>query len=344
MSVESDAADIRPAVVRNGVHCVDLDPSPPIDWHLDGDWECVVSLAASSPDVAATIAMWQPSRLSDEQIEWFKPYAQRIRRWVVAAAPQSEAYARVQLHAAFRTLLVARDAFGVIDDESLLNPDTLNELFAYGMPDVDEGSRLTMRSALWAIGRAVNPHLFEPVRVPLRAPEVKAAYSAIEERDFRIAAGLPGYRNAVERRWTVAGSCGGGLNGRELKIAQVDDLVPLVDGRIAVQVRGERERLVPIRSDYTALVLEAAEDAQTGRFFSVSGPNAAYDTASRLCGGLSLRRTRSTWVAAHLRAGTTPSVLRVIAGGVSEKTLRELSARIEAELAPREAALQGLRA
>lgn len=344
MSPELDLSHIRTASADNGSDDIEPVFSSSVNWHLDGDWGSVVSLAASSPDVAATIAMWQPSRLPDDQIEWLKPHLERIRRWVVAAAPQSEAYARVQLHAASRALLAADEAFGVTDDESLLNPNSLNELVAYGLPDVDDGSKLTLRSALWAIGRAVNPDLFEPVRVPLRVPEVKPAYDAIEERNLRIAARLPGYRTAAERRWTVAGSCGAGLSAPELLRAETCDLVKLAGERIAVQVRGARERLVPIRAEYTALAFEAVDRAQQSRFFSARGANAVYDAASRLCGGLSLRRTRSTWVAAHLRAGTNPVVLRVIAGGVSEKTLRELSARIEAELAPHDAALQGLRA
>lgn len=337
MPFDLDLRDQRSAVASDTLHVNDR-ANP-----FNGDWESVVSLAASSPDVATVIAKWQPSRLSSEEIAWLAPHMTRIRRWVVAVAPQSEAYANYLMYAASRILLIADAAIGITDDESVLNPDTLNQLVAYATPNMADGSKLTFRSALKSIGRAVHPDLFEPAWVPLRPPEVKPAYSAAEEREFRIAAALPGYRNVVARRWTVAASCGAGLNGPEISRAEVTDLVPLVGGRIAVQVHGEKSRLVPIRSDYTALALQAAEDAKSHRFYSAGGRNACYDAASRLCDGLSLRRARSTWLTAHLRTGTTHAVLRVLAGAVSEKTLRELSARIEAEMTPMDAALEGLK-
>lgn len=347
MATERIVSIEHPRVV-DGTECDEDSPvapfgdSPDRSW-ADGDWESVVSLSASSPGVAVVIATWQPSQLPAEEIEWLTPHMERIRRWVVALGPSSESYAGYLLYAASRVLLLAERHFGVTDDESVLNPVTINELVAYALPDMSDGSKLTFRSSLRAIGRAVNPHLFEPPLVPLRAPEVKAAYTPTEERNFRIAAGLSGYRTVVERKWTLAGGCGAGLNGQEIRRAEVGDLVPLVGGRVAVQVHGKKARLVPIRTDYTALALEAAEAAQEGRFFTARGANATYDAASRLCDGLSLRRARSTWLTAHLRAGTAPPVLRVIAGGVSEKTLRELSARIESEMTPHDAALQGLK-
>ena len=246
--------------------------------------------------------------------------------------------------AASRALLLGDRNLGITDRESLLNPVSINELVAYAPPDMGDRTKQALHSALRVLGRAVNPHLFEPALVPLGAAEVAAAYSATEERDLRIAAGLPGYRSVVQRKWTLGGCCGGGLNGQEIRGAEVGDLVPLADGRVAVQVHGKKERLAPIRTDYTDLVLEAAAAAQSGPFFTARGPSAASDVASRARRRLSMRRARSTWLTAHLRAGTAPPVLRVIAGGVCQKVLRELSARIATELTPLDAAMQGLRA
>ena len=58
--------------------------------------------------------------------------------------------------------------------------------------------------------------------------------------------------------------------------------------------------------------------------------------------GLVLRRARTTWLAAHIEAGTGLAVLRAIAGPVSPSTLTALMSETAAELDPLEAACRGL--
>ena len=67
--------------------------------------------------------------------------------------------------------------------------------------------------------------------------------------------------------------------------------------------------MVPIRRAYTELVREALEHSQNGRFIQTTGQNIVYWIGSGLDigdgEGLSLRRARSTWLHAHLLAGTS---------------------------------------
>ena len=125
------------------------------------------------------------------------------------------------------------------------------------------------------------------------------------------------------------------------------DLVEMGDGRLAVDVSGRNPRVVPIRGDYTETLREAAEEAAgQAKFFSGKHKNAALYIAEKLIveglGGLSILRSRSTWLTAHLVAGTPLGALRKIAGPLSVRTLNSLVDAAAETLTPEEAARQGL--
>ena len=61
-------------------------------------------------------------------------------------------------------------------------------------------------------------------------------------------------------------------------------------------------------------------------------------------GGLNLRRARTTWLTAHLLAGTSLPSLRVLAGSLSAQTLIELIDLMVDEVDPEQAIQEGLRA
>ena len=72
---------------------------------------------------------------------------------------------------------------------------------------------------------------------------------------------------------------------------------------------------------------QAVEMAGGGRFYASSNPSSVYALAEKFAGRearLSLRRARSTWLAAHLFAGTPLWALRLAAGPVSASTLSAL--------------------
>ena len=111
---------------------------------------------------------------------------------------------------------------------------------------------------------------------------------------------------------------------------------------------------MPVRSCWTGTVREAARVAQQRdgrsagiRFVRARGKNAVSQIAAGLDfgrGGLSLRRARTTWLTAHLLAGTPYHALRAIAGSLSAKTLGELVELAVERIDAEQAVIEGLRA
>ena len=146
----------------------------------------------------------------------------------------------------------------------------------------------------------------------------------------------------------MGGSFGGGLYGSELDKARTDDIEETTDGRLIVQTKGLKARLVPIRRPHTDLVREALEHAHNGRFIKTTGRNSVYQISNTLDPGdgkgLSLRRARSTWLQAHLVAGTSLPALRWLGGSLSANTLAELLPEAADLLDNETAVTEGLRA
>ncbi len=155
--------------------------------------------------------------------------------------------------------------------------------------------------------------------------KIARPYTAAEEADYRFASNLPGWANRSKRMWIAAAALGAGLRGTEIAVARTGDLRDIDGGRLAVQVRGRHPRLAPIRQDYTTFAREAADGSPTDRFFPTDARNAVHSVAGRLDPGdgqcLVLRRSRSTWLVAHMVAGTPLAVLRRVAGPLSANTL-----------------------
>ena len=138
---------------------------------------------------------------------------------------------------------------------------------------------------------------------------------------FRLVYRLPGPANRSQRLWIVCGSLGAGLRGNTIAAARTSDIENIGDGRLAVRVRGRNRRLVPIRTDYTDLARAATNASATDRFVPTNARNIVHNTVSKLEPRLSLPRARSTWLVAHLLAGTSLAVLRKIGGPLSANTL-----------------------
>ena len=119
-------------------------------------------------------------------------------------------------------------------------------------------------------------------------------------------------------------------------------------GRLAVWVdpEGPSARLVPVRSGYTALLNRAVEHSNGQRFVAGTSRNAVFALAKGIevhgFGHFYLTRARSTWLQAHLLAGTSLAALRAIAGPLSLNTLDRLLGPVSQTIDPRDAALEGL--
>lgn len=113
-----------------------------------------------------------------------------------------------------------------------------------------------------------------------------------------------------------------------------------------VHVEGKHFRLVPMRRSYTELTKRLLADTGGGSFFKAKHANRVYGAAERIPasegGHLLFRRTRTTWLQAHIKAGVPLDKLRKIAGPVSTNTLDDLIAMAVAEVDPEEAVSAGL--
>ena len=205
------------------------------------------------------------------------------------------------------------------------------------------------RWLLRRVGRAVfaDGWAKAPVGEPIGRRPPAGPYGPGDEAAFRLSACLPARAEPAGRRWVVAATLGAGLLGPAIATADADDIVDLGDGRLGIRVGGRHPRVVPIRADYTPLVTEAAELVGDGCFVRATHRTAVYMLCRQV--GISghtfsVRRARSTWLVAHLQAGTSLWALRQIAGPVSGDTLTALLTASATGRDPLEAALEGLRA
>ena len=128
----------------------------------------------------------------------------------------------------------------------------------------------------------------------------------------------------------------------EIAAAHTRDLVSIGDGRLAVRVRGNNPRLAPIRKDYTGLARAATSASATDRFVPTDGGDVVHTTARRMRPALSFRRARSTWLVAHLTAGTPLGAMLNISGPLATSTLDELLPFAADAVDEQTSALEGL--
>ena len=212
--------------------------------------------------------------------------------------------------------------------------------------------RLASRSTLKGIGLVVNPLGWPQPPKPVPRERTISAYLAAEELQYIDAAALPGFENPEGRRWAVGSAIGAGTNGPKIAAAEIGDVHELGGGRLAIRVRGRNPRLVPVRGCCTDLVRQAIELVQqrppgsSRRFVLATDPNAGGRLANTVTIGrgrnFSLRRARSTWLTAHLRAETPLAALKVIAGPLSAVTLNDLLSASGDTMSAEDAATKGL--
>ena len=287
-------------------------------------------VVGADPVVAAALAAWSPAGdVSEEHAEVVLPLA---RLWVTAAGPVDAHGARRLLRAVTELASWVYSELGVTDAGTVLDPCNVELWVMRVNRHRSTQWRHVTRAALRSVGRAVNPDGWLTVQ-PISRAAAAAPYMQADEQTFRLSAGLLGCVDRPARLWVAAASFGAGMSGPEITVGCVSDVTE-VDGTLTIRVRGRNKRLVPVRLVWAGVVVEAIEclehsDSGSDRFLLAQGRNAANETAARLAPvngeGLSLRRARSTWLAAHLVAGTPLLVLRVLAGPVSMNTLNELA-------------------
>ena len=297
-------------------------------------------------DVARVIDEWRPIGWDPRDVEAVEVLLPLVRGWVAAAEPPTDVAARRFVRAAAGLAMWASRFLGATDVETVLAPANVEYYTMVACADRAATWRSDTRWCLQIVGRAANPAGWSEPTQTLGRRDVAAPYSPGEEAIYRLAVSLSPRRCDIGRGWVVCGALGAGLRGPELAAAQCEDLVAMSGGRVAVCVRGAHVRLVPIRSSYTAVALRLQRGAPSGRLVGGRGRNAIHKMLESLGGrdrkGLSLRRSRATWLCAHLTAGTPLGVLRRIAGPLSANTLDALVGDIAAALSEEDAAIGGL--
>ena len=275
--------------------------------------------------------------------------------WVALAGPHDALSARQMIWAVAPMAVWLLQTLGSLDVTMLNHRNVEIWINRVNRGKKTKGWRHLARTCLRRIGRKTNPdggwppadEAEEIGRSPIAQP-----YSNGIEDVFRQVAELPKPVVQADRCFVAAGGCGGGLNGVELSAAKTSDLRELGNGRLAIEVRGRRPRLVPIRACWTPTVLQAARLARErdGRsstwFIRHHDKNAVSRIAASLDfgeGGLNLRRARATWLTAHLMAGTSLPTLRILAGSLSAQTLIELTELAIEGIDPEQALIEGLK-
>ena len=303
-------------------------------------------LPVLAPDVAKVLEHWHPQGWSDSDLQTLGLIRDTVRDWVVKAAPQNPHVARRLLRTTALLTLWAHRTLGTIDVRTVLDPRNVEYWVMKVNSDRSPVWRESTRGALRTVGRAAYPAGWPAPPRRVGRLIVPAPYPQPEETAFVRAAKLAGRSNRAGRLWVVAGAFGGGLYGRELDRARVDDIIEVANGRLAIRARGPKVRLVPFRKGYTKLVLQAVNTAGNARFVTTTGGNGVYWISGGLDTGdgegLSLRRARSTWLQAHLVAGTPLAALRRVAGPISANTLDVLLQDVAVSLDDTQAVMEAL--
>ena len=346
-----------------------LFPLPPPFWASllpDFDRELLVTSAVTSSGdrrsahwsdaagVERVMAVYEPEALHDADPAIVAEVMRATRVWVALAGPHGALSARQMIWAVASMAVWLLQTLGSLDVTMLNHRNVELWINRVNRGKKTKGWRHLARTCLRRVGRKANPdggwppadEAEEIGRSPVASP-----YSNGIEDVFRQVAELPKPVVQADRCFAAAGGCGAGLNGVELSAAKTSDLVERGNGRLAIEVRGRRPRLVPIRACWTPTVLQAARlarerDGQSSTWFirhhdknAVSRIAASLDFGE---GGLNLRRARATWLTAHLLAGTSLPTLRILAGSLSAQTLIELTELAIQGIDPEQAVIEGL--
>jgi hypothetical protein len=247
-------------------------------------------------EAAAYIGRWRPSSVSPEGAVF-------AREAVTLAGPEGRDRAKCLLWAAGK-LADYGLGLGLEPEPGVLLHPSVIERFARCAPGLSGAARRTLRTNLRFIGRRAVPHLY-PADVPLPRGRAKQPYTAAEISGFLA---LADAQPAAERRMRASGlvclGAGAGLIRSDLREARGTD-VRRRSGGVVVDVRGPRERAVPVLAGYQGRLLDAAAFAGNALICGGTDPgrrNITNPLVRALDGGGGLprpdtSRLRSTWLA-----------------------------------------------
>ena len=249
----------------------------------------------SNGGVPAYIERWRPSSVS--------PQAAAFAREVITrTAPAGQERAKNLLWAAGK---LADYGIGLGLDavpQVLLHPSAA-ERFTRCAPGLSGAARRTLRTNLRFIGRQVTPQLY-PADLPLPRERSKQPYCPEEIAGFlALADAQPTAERRMRGAALVCLGAGAGLIRGDLRDVRGTDVITR-SGGVIVQVRGPRERTVPVLSRYHGPLLAAAASAGDGLVLCGADPgrrNLTSPLVNALDGGAGLprldtSRLRATWL------------------------------------------------
>ena len=297
--------------------------------------------------IRRAIADWQPRAALAEDKEEAEYLLALVRRWVADAEPPNKSSTSSWLRCVADQLVWAVDELGTTDLSFVLHPVNVESGARFRSNSCKASWYSTSRSILRRISRALCPELALDEPEVVGVQPASEPYDPIDEYLFREAALMHGKKSRRERLWLTAAILGAGLSGTETFDAGPSHLVDLNGGRLGIKVHRGRERVIPIRAQYTDLANQARElCGQQQRFFATESDAAAYNLAAKFTvqglGRLYIPRARATYVCSHIEAGTSAKDLDEFCGPIGGTYLRQLLDRFANTVDPLEAANRGL--
>jgi hypothetical protein len=278
--------------------------------------------------VEAAIANYSPRTLAPELVA----FAQAAVR---CARPKGPARAKALLFGASKIGAFAQARGLELTAPVVFSPSFIERYIVTEQASLGVATRRTLRSNLRFISHAVIS-AGPPGPVPLSRERAKAPYGPAEiEAYVALADAQPTLARRMRLSGLIALGAGAGLMGADLRSVRGTD-VAARSGGMVVEVKGQRARVVPVRTMFHRRLDEAARFAGcefvTGGF-SASRRNVTSGLVASLAGGADLAtletgRLRATW----LKAAAEDIGLRVFmdaAGITCSQRLGDLVATFE---------------
>ena len=252
---------------------------------------------ASSRRAAELIAGYQPPSLSEAAAAF-------ARRAAAACAPQNPARAKALLFACGKLGAFALAAGLEPDPQVCLHPSVIERFIVTAGQQLSGPTRRTLRTNLRYAARLAGPQLGPPP-VALPRERSKAPYSAAEIDGYlALADAQPALARRMHCGALICLGAGAGLAGADLRQARGSDIT-CRSGGVVVQVRGNRQRVVPVLARYHDVLLASAAFAGNGMVTGGRDPgrrNVTTPLIRSLAGGTGLprldtSRLRATWLA-----------------------------------------------
>lgn len=292
---------------------VAMHPASDLDSFLDDrlaeDWDGGQPIR-SELSVSGTINRFRPQDVPDEL--WAE-VRDIVREAVRKEKPKTPFLADNHMTVLSQLVVWAHRIGQPLTPEVLFDPETIDRFLIEGCAHLKDGSRINYRTTLWKVGRAVRGRDLFPERpVSLKRSALTPPFAEYEVTELvSWARGLPTPHMRRNAQALIVIGLGAGLTSQEVQRLVGDDISE-ADGRVVVQVIGEKERQVPVLEEWASEVLRFARESGPRPYFC---PERRRITRRDVIGFIercsdedtarfNVQRLRVTWIVHHLSVGT----------------------------------------